>query len=94
MHPYTVANMVEEMKDNRTLSQMMLTMMHAEGWWAEERSDEVDWAYCRFGNSVFDDFWACNGYTGDMLDYVFKGIQSAHGGGGRWYRNTTNSKYQ
>lgn len=44
----TVAKIIEDMKNNKTLSDLLLTMMHGEGRMTESRLNEVDWAYCRF----------------------------------------------
>lgn len=51
----TVAKIIEDMKTNKTLSDLLLTMMHGEGRMTESRLSEVDWAYCRFWSNVFDD---------------------------------------
>ena len=81
----TIAQIIEDIRTNKTLSDLLLTMMHGEGRMTEQRLSEQEWAYCRFRSSVFDDQWACNGHTGNMLDYVFQSIEAVHGGGGRWY---------
>lgn len=51
----TIAKVIEDMKTNKTLSDLLLTMMHGEGRMTESRINEVDWAYCRFRSNVFDD---------------------------------------
>ena len=42
----TIAQVIEDMRTNKTLSDLLLTMMHCEGRMTEERLNEVEWAYC------------------------------------------------
>lgn len=72
MYHDTIAKLTEGMKKNKTLSDMILTNMHVEGRALPGRLDETNWAYCRFSNANFDDFFSCVNYIGaDTMDQAF-----------------------
>lgn len=88
-----IAKLIERIKSDKTIAKKIIHMMHGEGYDSIKRQGQVDWTYCRFANSVFNDHWACNGHTGDFLDYLFQGIQFAHGNGGEWWDKKPTDKY-
>ena len=88
-----VAKLIEKIPNDKDTAYKIIQMMHWEGPESISRQYQVHWTYCRFANSVFDDHFACNGYTGDMLDYVFQMIELFHGNGGEWWHKEPNEKY-
>jgi sphingomyelin phosphodiesterase len=88
-----IAKLIEKIKDNKYIAKKIITMMHGEGPDSIERQNQVYWTYWRFANSVFDDHWIWNGNSGDVLDYVFQGIQFAHGKSGQWWSKEPAEKY-
>lgn len=88
-----IAKYIQRIKDEREVSNKIITMMHWEGPDSIKRIDEMFWTYWRYANSVFDDHWACNGNTGNALDYVFQGLQLFHGGSGEWWHKEPTEKY-
>jgi sphingomyelin phosphodiesterase len=88
-----IARYIDRIKTDRKIATKVIKMMHCEGPDSEARQDEQNWVYCRFANSVFDDHWACNGHTGNMVDYLFQGIQILHGNSGDWWHKEPVEKY-